>query len=1329
VPRTSAVAILLLQLLANTPSARSVSAAPAAVSPLEDKHAWRAEHVKALDPVFDTAIPGEAFGDLMSLWYDQRGDELAFRVGIKDLNQLPEAFSKRALEIRIDLDFRRDGARRLGGEVGGACEIRVGAEKGVPFARVTASEDSGDEGAGRRLFQEARRFEIIPQADMVEISIDLPREFVEATGHAAGAAPGEYEIASSRLARDDGTPVRISVTTLLNGRIQDRIETTGQSRAGAKNVAFVQHGNQGLTYTTVFRGERGENAVNAGDVNNPDDGFDELLAAHEWYSLPGCFHLAGQLQTAAEWHDPTFNDWLATGRSAGWADMVTSAYAQHMMPFVQDAMNNWAVNVEKQMTDFRYGSNARVAWIPERVWLENPDNDGNGINAACGVVDATLMDNWMQHGVQAVILDDAWHLVRYDGVFDDRHVYVAGNGLKFVPIDNTFVGDVNWNWGNAWNTITSLSADELLVYGNDWEFVAEVSQGAANPQALNNYVQILRQCSINSATVSVWKISDAINEPSFLRNMDGRPIENATYGLLGAHGGYGGGCNSWYTDWASYDDPQHAWDQHVPRWDYGTVWNNTYLNIIGSPSNDLSESAWYVMMTNLHETGWHDNGEISGWIYRYSNHIKNANSYAEASRWADGQFANTNAAYLDDVDLDGQMEAVIHNDRVMAIFEPIGGRAAVVFAKGSGYGYSVVGNCNVFWVDTEGDYNETNHVAALSDVSVAGLDREHDLYGFEIVQGLGTTVSLRITHPTVTKTISLTQGDKYLRVIWDAAGQDVYVKNGFSPDLIDLIWSSNLDRIWAPAPSGAYFGQRNPNTGATAAVVVGNGGASHNLQYTSTLMEVDEFFGSGKFEAYLFAGETSAPQAGAIAELDSLAALLADTLAPEATSALYFPGADKLTILFDEDVRYDQIVLSGISLDDDNDGAADVTLTGAAEILTSQNSSRIDIDVGATAAAAIEALNPATVELMMAASTVKDLAGNGNAAFNHTANIAVEIQPLTLVTIDGFIDSSEWPVTSRIVEDFWDSAWTTPAPADTNDLNALWMTWDETYLYLAVQGIVYNNSWILYLDTDPGGPNGEANLTAINAWERGATFTGGFRADFQYGCYQHQGPFDSDSFFRIDSPATSTNFSGSIITAFDSSHFFYLNGGSELAIPWDVLYALGPGNVPPGAAMSLVASICWDPEPNGTLGGDSAPDNISASLPVIDSWISFTVDADGDGLPDDPPAEVGAPEIESSRTTAFPAITDVLPNPFRSQTRLEFWIPFAGQDREPAKLAIYDIRGREVRVLFDGQREAGAHAAIWNGRDKDARRVPSGVYFAKLTTAFADATRKVVLLQ
>ena len=127
-------------------------------------------------------------------------------------------------------------------------------------------------------------------------------------------------------------------------------------------------------------------------------------------------------------------------------------------------------------------------------------------------------------------------------------------------------------------------------------------------------------------------------------------------------------------------------------------------------------------MANLHETGWHDDGEVSGWQHHYTNHIKNTNVFTEASRWVAGQFANSTGAYLADVDDDGTQEAVIYNDRVFAVFESIGGKAQWIHAKGERVLEStVVGSDNAYWVDTDGEYNETNHVAMLSDVKRLGL--------------------------------------------------------------------------------------------------------------------------------------------------------------------------------------------------------------------------------------------------------------------------------------------------------------------------------------------------------------------------------------------------------------------------------------------------------------------------------------------------------------------------------------------------------------------------------------------------------------------------------
>ncbi len=65
------------------------------------------------------------------------------------------------------------------------------------------------------------------------------------------------------------------------------------------------------------------------------------------------------------------------------------------------------------------------------------------------------------------------------------------------------------------------------------------------------------------------------------------------------------------------------------------------------------------------------------------------------------------------------------------------------------------------------------------------------------------------------------------------------------------------------------------------------------------------------------------------------------------------------------------------------------------------------------------------------------------------------------------------------------------------------------------------------------------------------------------------------------------------------------------------------------------------------------------------------------------------------------------PNPFNPETSIKYGLP------EPAqvKITIYDVNGRLIRTLVSGQKSAGNHSAIWNGRDEIGRKVVSGVYF------------------
>ncbi len=78
------------------------------------------------------------------------------------------------------------------------------------------------------------------------------------------------------------------------------------------------------------------------------------------------------------------------------------------------------------------------------------------------------------------------------------------------------------------------------------------------------------------------------------------------------------------------------------------------------------------------------------------------------------------------------------------------------------------------------------------------------------------------------------------------------------------------------------------------------------------------------------------------------------------------------------------------------------------------------------------------------------------------------------------------------------------------------------------------------------------------------------------------------------------------------------------------------------------------------------------------------------------------------------------PNPFNPTTNISFTIPQAGY----AKLVIYDVLGREVAVLIDGQLNAGNHNFVFNATD-----LSTGIYLYKLTTNEKSLVRKMMLIK
>ena len=82
------------------------------------------------------------------------------------------------------------------------------------------------------------------------------------------------------------------------------------------------------------------------------------------------------------------------------------------------------------------------------------------------------------------------------------------------------------------------------------------------------------------------------------------------------------------------------------------------------------------------------------------------------------------------------------------------------------------------------------------------------------------------------------------------------------------------------------------------------------------------------------------------------------------------------------------------------------------------------------------------------------------------------------------------------------------------------------------------------------------------------------------------------------------------------------------------------------------------------------------------------------------------------------------PNPFNPSTTIYYELPKA----ENVEIIIYDILGREVRILFNNFHKAGTYTLEWDGRNSWNSPVAAGIYFCRLKTKDQFKVHKMVLL-
>ncbi len=98
---------------------------------------------------------------------------------------------------------------------------------------------------------------------------------------------------------------------------------------------------------------------------------------------------------------------------------------------------------------------------------------------------------------------------------------------------------------------------------------------------------------------------------------------------------------------------------------------------------------------------------------------------------------------------------------------------------------------------------------------------------------------------------------------------------------------------------------------------------------------------------------------------------------------------------------------------------------------------------------------------------------------------------------------------------------------------------------------------------------------------------------------------------------------------------------------------------------------------------------------------------------------VGSPRMDDGLPWTF-GFQSIAPNPLNSTAALTFRTTESGR----VQLSVFDVRGREVATLFDGETAAGSHVVCW-----DASDIAAGVYLLRLTSGACVSMRKAVLVK
>ncbi len=511
-----------------------------------------------------------------------------------------------------------------------------------------------------------------------------------------------------------------------NSVLHSWIGLTADNDRGKKiKVVSLVHGNQAIQPGSTI-----QKLIN----NGASGGYYRALDSHQAFEVPLSLHITPTLASSIAWarsaslgaaDGPAFNTRIGNLTGSGTIDLLGSTFSDHLLPYYHSAFNADNVSLARDFLTNIYGHmpSTNVLWTPERVSSSD------------------VLQKVAAAGYGYTFVDQMRHITKWFGrtsaLGDDGYRLNEINGTKTFVINDSassylFLSDDN---GSPLLSRQLLSRkarasqhDQIVTFMNDWETFGTKTNADnydKNMRWLGSrpWIQIVTPDQIANGEIDISVPPDGLGDVFGTVNR-GTGLTLAKVAKDWVDHATEENYDNWYNGSAleeSLRDKNFNIRTGVALTTaYGTVgvsgiansaWTSVSGIVPGPATYGLSTLARATLHAAAFETAFHDNtnndlSKFSTGAYIYPDttfqnlagfskaaqaHTRDAAIFARVNTWAvaaaNGSYASSSVSEQADLDLDGENEYLLYNDRFFALFERLGGRMTAAWLREINTGY------------------------------------------------------------------------------------------------------------------------------------------------------------------------------------------------------------------------------------------------------------------------------------------------------------------------------------------------------------------------------------------------------------------------------------------------------------------------------------------------------------------------------------------------------------------------------------------------------------------------------------------------------------------